>query len=104
MRVVVTGGAGFLGSHLCRALLARGDEVVCLDNLVTGEISNIEELLDADQFTHQRQDVSDYVHVAGRVDAVMHLASPTSPTDYLEFAIPTLKVGSLGTHHMLGLA
>ena len=104
MRVVVTGGAGFLGSHLCRALLARGDEVVCLDNLVTGDLDNIEELFGSNLFTYQRQDVSNYVHVPGPVDAVMHLASPASPVDYLEMPIPTLKVGSLGTHHMLGLA
>ena len=104
MRVVITGGAGFLGSHLCRALLARGDEVVCLDNLVTGDLANIEELFGSDRFTYQRQDVSNYVHVPGPVDAVMHLASPASPIDYLELPIQTLKVGSLGTHHMLGLA
>src|SRR4051812_39101291 len=104
MRVVVAGGAGFLGSHLCRALLARGDEVVCLDNLVTGDLVNIEELFGSDRFTYQRQDVSNYVHVPGPVDAVMHLASPASPIDYLELPIQTLKVGSLGTHHMLGLA
>src|SRR4051812_40407052 len=104
MRVVVAGGAGFLGSHLCRALLARGDEVVCLDNLVTGDLVNIEELFGSDRFTYQRQDVSNYVHVPGPVDAVMHLASPASPIDYLELPIQTLKVGSLGTHHLLGLA
>src|SRR5947209_12021633 len=104
MRVVVTGAAGFLGSHLSRELLARGDEVVGVDNLVTGDLRNIEELFGHNLFTYIRQDVSNYVHVSGPVDAVMHLASPASPVDYLELPIQTLKVGSLGTHHMLGLA
>src|SRR5437764_4186943 len=104
MRVVVTGAAGFLGSHLCRVLLARGDEVVGVDNLITGDLRNIEELFGHSLFSYIRQDVSNYVHVAGPVDAVMHLASPASPRDYLELPIQTLKVGSLGTHHMLGLA
>src|SRR5436305_9824058 len=104
MRVVVTGAAGFLGSHLCRELLARGDEVVGVDNLVTGDLRNIEALFGHNLFTYIRQDVSNYVHVSGPVDAVMHLASPASPVDYLELPIQTLKVGSLGTHHMLGLA
>src|SRR5688500_13540064 len=103
-RVVVTGGAGFLGSHLCDALLARGDEVVCLDNLVTGSTGNIEHLFGRDGFTFVNQDVSSYVWVPGHVDAVMHLASPASPKDYLDLPIQTLKVGSLGTHNTLGLA
>lgn len=103
-RVVVTGGAGFLGSHLCDALLARGDEVVAIDNLVTGSLSNIEHLLSDERFTFTRQDVSNHVWVPGDVDAVLHFASPASPRDYLEMPIQTLKVGSLGTHNTLGLA
>jgi dTDP-glucose 4,6-dehydratase len=103
-RVVVTGGAGFLGSHLCRALLERGDEVVCLDNLITGSIANIAELFGRPGFTFVHQDVSSFVWVPGEVDRVMHFASPASPRDYLELPIQTLKVGSLGTHNTLGLA
>jgi nucleoside-diphosphate-sugar epimerase len=104
MRVVVTGGAGFLGSHLCEALLARGDEVVAVDNLLTGSRGNIEELFGRDGFVFQRYDVSNHVHVAGPVDAILHFASPASPKDYLELPIQTMKVGSLGTHNLLGLA
>jgi dTDP-glucose 4,6-dehydratase len=104
VRVVVTGGAGFLGSHLCRALLARGDEVVAIDNLLTGRLDNIEELFGRPDFTFQHTNVSEYVHVSGQVDAVLHFASPASPVDYLEHPIPTLKVGSVGTFHLLGLA
>lgn len=103
-RVVVTGGAGFLGSHLCRALLERGDQVVCIDNVVTGSIDNISELFTVPGFSFVKHDVSDYVWVPGDVDAVMHFASPASPVDYLELPIQTLKVGSLGTHNCLGLA
>ncbi len=102
--MVVTGGAGFLGSHLCDALVARGDEVVAIDNLATGRLSNIEHLFGADGFTFVRHDVSSYVWVPGPVDAVLHLASPASPKDYLDMPIQTLKVGSLGTHNTLGLA
>jgi dTDP-glucose 4,6-dehydratase len=104
MRVVVTGGAGFIGSHLCRALLARGDDVVCLDNLLTGALENVSELFGQKQFTFVDHDVTNYVHVSGPVDAVLHFASPASPKDYLEHPIKTLKVGSLGTHKTLGLA
>jgi dTDP-glucose 4,6-dehydratase len=103
-RIVVTGGAGFLGSHLCTYLHDRGEEVVVLDNLLTGDVSNIEHLLGRPGFTFHYYDVTRYVWVAGPVDAVMHFASPASPKDYLEMPIQTLKVGSLGTHHCLGLA
>jgi dTDP-glucose 4,6-dehydratase len=103
-RVVVTGGAGFLGSHLCTALLDRGDEVVALDNLSTGDISNLAHLLGHPGFTFLHYDVTKYVWVPGQVDAILHFASPASPKDYLELPIQTLKVGSLGTHNCLGLA
>src|SRR4051812_39469572 len=103
-RLVVAGGSGFLGSHLCRALLARGDEVVCMDNLVTGDVDNVSELFGQPSFSFVHQDISNFVHVAGPVDAVMNLASPASPRDYLDLPIETLKVGALGTHHLLGLA
>ncbi len=104
MRVVVTGGAGFLGSHLCDALLARDDHVVAVDNLVTGSTDNIAHLFGRRDFTFAHHDVSNYVWVPGEVDAVLHFASPASPVDYLELPIQTLKVGSLGTHNCLGLA
>ena len=104
MRVVVTGGAGFLGSHLCRALLARGDKVAAVDNLVTGAMRNVEDLIGQAGFTFLRQDVSDYIDVEGPVDAVMHLASPASPADFARIPIEILKVGSYGTHNSLGLA
>jgi dTDP-glucose 4,6-dehydratase len=104
MRVVVTGGAGFIGSHLCRALLARGDAVIALDNLLTGRIANLEELFGRPGFSFVHGDVSNFVHVSGEVDAVLHFASPASPADFERIPIQILKVGSLGTHHMLGLA
>jgi len=104
MRAVVTGGAGFLGSHLCERLLKEGFEVVCMDNLSTGDIANIEHLLGKSAFRFLKIDVTDYLHVPGPVDRIFHFASPASPIDYLEMPIPTLKVGSLGTHKALGLA
>jgi len=104
MRVAVSGGAGFLGSHLCRALRRRGDEVVCIDNLVTGEESNIADLMTGPGFTFLLHNVSEHVEVDGPLDAVMHLASPASVVDYLDLPIQTLKVGSLGTHNLLGLS
>ncbi|MHB8671412.1 MAG: UDP-glucuronic acid decarboxylase family protein [Acidimicrobiales bacterium] len=104
MRVVVTGGAGFLGSHLCRALIDRGDEVVALDNLLTGRADNLADLLGHEGFTFVEHDVTTYLHVSGSVEAVLHFASPASPRDYLDHPIQTLKVGSLGTHKTLGLA
>ncbi|MEO1057434.1 MAG: UDP-glucuronic acid decarboxylase family protein [Actinomycetota bacterium] len=103
-RVVVTGGAGFLGSHLCRALLDRGDDVVAIDNLVTGSVANIEELFGRPGFTFVEHDVSNYVWVPGDVEVVMHLASPASPADFERIPIQILKVGGLGTHNTLGLA
>ena len=103
-RVVVTGGAGFLGSHLCRALLARGDSVVAVDNLVTGSLENLQGLPGEPAFTFQQSDVSNFVDVAGPVDAVLHFASPASPIDFARIPIEILKVGSLGTHNTLGLA
>jgi dTDP-glucose 4,6-dehydratase len=103
-RVVITGGAGFLGSHLTDVLLARDDEVVAIDNLVTGSPANIAHLRDHPRHAFVHHDVSTYIGVDGPVDAVMHFASPASPVDYLEMPIQTLKVGSLGTHNSLGLA
>jgi dTDP-glucose 4,6-dehydratase len=103
-RAVVTGGAGFLGSHLCEALLERDIEVLCLDNFLTGTPANVAHLLEHPGFRLVRADVTDYVHVAQRVDHVLHFASPASPVDYAELPIQTLKVGSIGTLHSLGLA
>jgi dTDP-glucose 4,6-dehydratase len=103
-RAVVTGGAGFLGSHLCARLLQDGYEVLCLDNFVTGGPRNVAHLLPSERFRLIRADVTDYVHVPGKVDAVLHFASPASPVDYLKLPIETLKVGSIGTLHALGLA
>ncbi|MGQ9496090.1 MAG: UDP-glucuronic acid decarboxylase family protein [Thermoanaerobaculaceae bacterium] len=103
-RAVVTGGAGFLGSHLCEKLMDEGIEVVCIDNLLTGTTENVEHLFGKDGFTFVKYDVTNYLHVPGPVDFVLHFASPASPIDYLELPIQTLKVGSLGTHKALGLA
>jgi dTDP-glucose 4,6-dehydratase len=104
MRAVVTGGAGFLGSHLCDRLIAEGWDVLVLDNLLTGVESNVEHLLKHSNFRMGRCDVSKYIDVPGPVDYVLHFASPASPVDYLKLPIQTLKVGSLGTHNALGLA
>ena len=104
MRAVITGGAGFLGSHLCEYMLDKGWEVLCLDNLVTGSEANIAHLRADPKFAFELKDVSQYIEVAGPVDAVLHFASPASPPDYLKLPIQTLKVGSLGTHNSLGLA
>jgi dTDP-glucose 4,6-dehydratase len=103
-RVLVTGGAGFLGSHLCERFLAEGYEVICMDNLVTGQLGNVEHLFRDPNFHYERRDVSGYIHVVGDLHAILHFASPASPIDYLELPIQTLKVGSLGTHKALGLA
>ncbi len=101
---VVTGGAGFLGSHLCDALLADGMRVICMDNLITGNVANIEHLAGNDAFTFIKHDVTEYIYLPGEVDVIFHFASPASPIDYLELPIQTLKVGALGTHKALGLA
>ena len=104
MRAVITGGAGFLGSHLCDLMLDKGWEILCLDNLVTGSDSNVGHLLPHPKFRFARQDVSRYIDVPGPVAAVLHFASPASPPDYLKMPIQTMKVGALGTHNALGLA
>ena len=101
---MITGGAGFLGSHLCERLLAEGYEVLCLDNFSTGRPSNVEHLLGDDRFRLLKVDVTDWIHISGDVDAVLHFASPASPADYLQLPIQTLKVGSVGTFHAVGLA
>jgi dTDP-glucose 4,6-dehydratase len=103
-RVLITGGAGFIGSHLCERFLAEGDHVICMDNFLTGSPDNVAPLMKDPRFTFIQQDVTNYVYVEGAVDAILHFASPASPVDYLEKPIQTLKVGSLGTHKALGLA
>jgi len=103
-RVLITGGAGFLGSHLCERFLADGDHVICMDNFLTGSPDNVAPLMKDPRFTFIQQDVTNYVYVEGPLDAILHFASPASPVDYLEKPIQTLKVGSLGTHKALGLA
>lgn len=104
MRVLVTGGAGFLGSHLCEYLLKEGHEVVVMDNLLTGRVENISHLIGQDGFTFLNYDVTNFVHVTGPLDYILHFASPASPKDYLQYSIHTMKVGALGTYHLLGLA
>jgi dTDP-glucose 4,6-dehydratase len=103
-RVLITGGAGFIGSHLCERFLSEGDEVICVDNLITGNADNIAHLFPNKRFSFIPQDVTNYIYVKGPVDSILHFASPASPVDYLELPIQTLKVGSLGTHKALGLA
>jgi len=104
MRVVVTGGAGFLGSHLCETLVGQGADVVCVDNFLTGSPENVAPLIGHDGFRLLSCDLTDFVHVPGPVDLVLHFASPASPVDYLKVPIQTLKVGAIGTWHALGLA
>ncbi len=104
MRTIITGGAGFIGSHLCERFLAEGHEVVCVDNLLTGHRRNIEHLMANPRFTFLEHNISVPLHLDGPVENVLHFASPASPVDYLEHPIPTLKVGSLGTHNALGIA
>ena len=104
MRVLITGGAGFLGSHLCDRFLAEGHTVIAMDNLITGSTDNIAHLAGNPNFTYVKHDVTNYIFVEGALDAILHFASPASPVDYLELPIQTLKVGALGTHKALGLA
>ena len=104
MRILITGGAGFIGSHLCDRLLAEGHQVIAMDNLITGSTRNIEHLAGNDKFRFIKHDVTEYIYVEGHLDAVLHLASLPSPVDYLNEPIKTLKVGALGTHKALGLA
>ena len=104
MRVLITGGAGFLGSHLCDRFLAEGHTVIAMDNLITGTTDNIAHLAGHERFTFIKHDVTNYIYIDGPLDAILHFASPASPIDYLELPIQTLKVGALGTHKALGLA
>src|SRR6187399_3099075 len=103
-RILITGGAGFLGSHLCDRFIKEGFDVVAMDNLITGDLSNIEGLFKLKEFEFYHHDVSKFIHVPGELDYILHFASPASPIDYLKIPIQTLKVGSLGTHNCLGLA
>jgi dTDP-glucose 4,6-dehydratase len=103
-RVLITGGAGFLGSHLCDRFISEGFHVIAMDNLITGDLRNIEHLFKLEQFEFYHHDVSKFVHVPGELHYILHFASPASPIDYLKIPIQTLKVGSLGTHNLLGLA
>lgn len=103
-RILITGAAGFLGSHLCDRFILEGFQVVGMDNLITGDLKNIEHLFPLENFEFYNHDVSNFVHVSGNLDYILHFASPASPIDYLKIPIQTLKVGSLGTHNLLGLA
>ncbi|WP_264531336.1 UDP-glucuronic acid decarboxylase family protein [Flavobacterium sp. N502540] len=103
-RILITGAAGFLGSHLCDRFIAEGYSVIGMDNLITGDLKNIEHLFSSNNFEFYNHDVSKFVHVSGELDYILHFASPASPIDYLKIPIQTLKVGSLGTHNLLGLA
>ncbi|HQV06975.1 MAG TPA: GDP-mannose 4,6-dehydratase, partial [Chitinophagaceae bacterium] len=103
-RILITGAAGFLGSHLCDKFINKGYEVIGMDNLITGSLKNIEHLFPLKEFSFYHHDVSRFIHVPGHLDYILHFASPASPIDYLRIPIQTLKVGSLGTHHCLGLA
>ncbi|MCX8055551.1 MAG: GDP-mannose 4,6-dehydratase, partial [Ignavibacteria bacterium] len=103
-RVLITGGAGFLGSHLCDKFISENFEVICMDNFITGSPDNIAHLFGNSRFQFIHHDVTNYIYVEGKVDFVLHFASPASPLDYLKLPIQTLKVGSLGTHKTLGLA
>ncbi len=103
-RTLITGGAGFLGSHLCDYFLGKGHEVICMDNLLTGDLDNIGHLFGNPKFSFIKHDVTNFIYVEGKIDNVLHFASPASPIDYLKLPIQTLKVGSLGTHKALGLA
>jgi dTDP-glucose 4,6-dehydratase len=104
MRTLITGGAGFLGSHLCDRMIKEGHEVICMDNLLTGNMDNISHLFGNEKFSFIKHDVTEFIYVKGELDNILHFASPASPIDYLELPIQTLKVGSLGTHKALGLA
>jgi len=104
MRILITGAAGFLGSHLCDRMINEGHTIIGMDNLITGSMDNLSHLMPVEQFSFYHHDVTKFVHVPGELDAIMHFASPASPIDYLKMPIQTLKVGSLGTHNLLGLA
>jgi dTDP-glucose 4,6-dehydratase len=104
VRTVITGGAGFVGSHLCERFLAEGHEVICVDNFITGSPSNLDHLRANERFSFIRHDISHHLEIDGPIDNILHFASPASPVDYLRHPIPTLKVGSLGTHNTLGMA
>src|SRR5688572_13877826 len=103
-KVLITGAAGFLGSHLCDRFIKEGYEVIGMDNLITGDLKNIEHLFKLEQFEFYHYDVTKFIHIPGQLDFILHFASPASPIDYLKIPIQTLKVGALGTHNCLGLA
>ena len=103
-RILITGGAGFLGSHLCDRFIKEGYEVIAMDNLITGDLRNIEHLFPLKEFTFYNHDVTKFIHISGNLDYILHFASPASPIDYLKIPIQTLKVGAMGTHNCLGLA